>query len=42
LPRGAKEVAGQLLGGAKPTDQNAFKIPLVQRTLASVLAEAKG
>jgi xanthine dehydrogenase YagS FAD-binding subunit len=42
LPRGAKEVTDQLLGGAKPTDQNAFKIPLAQRTLASVLAEAKG
>lgn len=43
LPRGgAKEVTDQLLGGAKPTDQNAFKMRLVERTLASVLAEAKG
>ena len=42
LPRGAKEVTGQLLAGAKPTEQNAFKVPLVERTLASVLAEAKG
>src|SRR6476469_5750171 len=28
LPRGAKEVMGQLLAGAKPTEQNAFKVPL--------------
>jgi xanthine dehydrogenase YagS FAD-binding subunit len=42
LPRGAKDVTEQLLAGAKPTAQNAFKVPLVQRTLASVLAEAKG
>jgi xanthine dehydrogenase YagS FAD-binding subunit len=42
LPRGAKEVMGQLLSDAKPTEQNAFKIPLVERTLASVLTEAKG
>jgi xanthine dehydrogenase YagS FAD-binding subunit len=42
LPRGAKEVTGQLLAGARPTAQNAFKVPLVERTLASVLAEAKG
>ena len=38
---GAKPVADQLLAGAKPTHDNAFKITLVQRTLASVLAEAK-
>jgi xanthine dehydrogenase YagS FAD-binding subunit len=42
LPRGAKAVAGQLLAGAKPTHENAFKLSLVERTLASVLAEAKG
>ena len=41
LPGGAKAVADQLLAGAKPTHENAFKIPLVQRTLAAVLAEAK-
>jgi xanthine dehydrogenase YagS FAD-binding subunit len=38
---GARAVADQLLAGAKPTAENAFKITLVQRTLASVLAEAK-
>lgn len=41
LPNGAKAVADLLLAGAKTTHENAFKIPLVQRTLAAVLAEAK-
>ena len=42
MPKGAKAVAAQLLAGAKPTHDNAFKLPLVERTLGSVLAEAKG
>jgi xanthine dehydrogenase YagS FAD-binding subunit len=42
MPRGAKSVAAQLLAGAQPTHENAFKLPLVERTLSSVLAEAKG
>jgi xanthine dehydrogenase YagS FAD-binding subunit len=42
LPKGAKAVVARLLAGAKPTPQNAFKIKLVERTLAAVLAEAKG
>ena len=42
LPTGAKAVAAALLAGARPTPGNAFKVPLVERTLASVLAEAKG
>ncbi|MDL2354534.1 MAG: xanthine dehydrogenase family protein subunit M [Pseudomonadota bacterium] len=41
LPGGARGVADQLLAGAKPTHDNAFKVPLVQRTLAAVLAQAK-
>jgi len=41
LAAGAKAVADQLLADAKPTAENAFKITLVQRTLASVLAEVK-
>ena len=41
LPRGAKAVTARLLAGAKPTEQNAFKLPLVRRTLAAVLAEAR-
>lgn len=42
LPMGARAVVGKLLAGAKTTPENAFKIKLVERTLASVLAEAKG
>jgi xanthine dehydrogenase YagS FAD-binding subunit len=41
LARGAAPVAAQLLAGARTTPDNAFKILLVQRTLASVLDEAK-
>ena len=41
LPRGAKEVAKGLLAGAKPTHDNEFKVQLVERTLAAVLAYAK-
>ena len=42
LPQGAKAVTAQLLAGAKPTDENAFKLLLVERTLDAVLAEARG
>ena len=42
MPRGAKAVAAGLMAGARTTHDNAFKVPLVERTLASVLAEAKG
>ena len=42
MPRGAKAVAAPLLAGATPTQQNAFKLSLVERTLAAVLARAKG
>ena len=41
MPNGAKAVADQLLAGAKPAADNAFKITLAQRTLAAVLADAK-
>jgi xanthine dehydrogenase YagS FAD-binding subunit len=41
MPRGAKAVTARLLAGAKPTQQNAFKIVLAERTLGAVLAEAK-
>lgn len=37
--RDAKGIAAAALAGATPTAQNAYKIPLVERTLASVLAE---
>ena len=42
MPRGAKAVAAQLLAGAKTTHENAFKLPLVERTLAAVLMQARG
>ena len=41
MARGGKAVVDQLLAGAKTTEENAFKIPLVQRTLDAVLAEAR-
>ena len=42
MPRGARAVTAQLLMGARTTPENAFKVPLAERTLAAVLAEAKG
>lgn len=42
LPKGARAVAATLLAGAHPTEQNAFKVTLVERTLSAVLAEARG
>jgi xanthine dehydrogenase YagS FAD-binding subunit len=41
LPKGAKAVTDQLLAGAKPTSDNAYKVVLAQRTLAAVISEAK-
>jgi len=41
LRQGASAAAGALLAGATPTAENAFKLPLVERTLAAVLAQAK-
>ncbi|KQN00410.1 FAD binding domain-containing protein [Sphingomonas sp. Leaf25] len=41
LPQGAKAVTARLLADARPTKDNAFKLPLVERTLAAVLAEVK-
>ena len=42
LPQGAKAVTQLAFAGARPTEENAFKLPLAERTLASVLAQAKG
>ncbi|CAN7649623.1 xanthine dehydrogenase family protein subunit M [Phenylobacterium sp. LjRoot225] len=39
LPSGARAVVAQLLGDARPTDQNAFKVKLAERTLAGVLTQ---
>jgi xanthine dehydrogenase YagS FAD-binding subunit len=41
LPRGAQAITDQLLAGVRVTNDNAFKVPLVGRTLASVLADAR-
>ena len=41
MPQGAKPVAARLLAGARPTKDNAYKIPLVERTIAAVMAEAR-
>jgi xanthine dehydrogenase YagS FAD-binding subunit len=41
LPQGGKAVTALLLAGARTTDENAFKIPLVQRTIDSLLAQAR-
>lgn len=41
MPGGARAVTDGLLANARTTPENAYKIPLVQRTLQSVLTEAK-
>ena len=40
LVAGAKPAAAALLAGARTTEHNAFKLPLVERVIASVLVEA--
>ncbi len=41
MPHGPKAVATHLLAGAKPTTDNAFKLRLLERTLAAVMADAQ-
>ncbi|MGE5864207.1 MAG: FAD binding domain-containing protein [Rhizobacter sp.] len=41
LPGGAKAVTAKLLSGARPTEDNAFKLPLVERTLGAVIASTR-
>lgn len=41
LPRGAQAAAAGILQGARTTEDNAYKVPLVERTLASILAESR-
>ncbi len=41
LPNGARAAAAVLMAGARPTQENKFKIDLVERTLGAVLAEAR-
>ena len=40
LPRGSKAVTNRLFADARPTKDNAFKVPLVERTIAAVLVDA--
>jgi xanthine dehydrogenase YagS FAD-binding subunit len=42
LPKGARATASILLADARPTEQNRFKVDLVERTLGAVIAEARG
>ena len=41
LPHGARAVTARLFARAKPTQENAFKIQLAERTLGAVLADAR-
>ncbi|MNU63458.1 4-hydroxybenzoyl-CoA reductase subunit beta [compost metagenome] len=41
MPQGAKALTEKLLAGATPTHENAFKLTLVERTLAAVMAQAR-
>ena len=41
LPDGAKAVVATAFADARPTEQNKFKIPLAERALAGILAEAR-
>ena len=42
MPNGAAAVVRTAFADARPTEQNRFKIPLAERALAGVLAQAKG
>ena len=42
MKQGAKAVAAKVFAGAKPATDNAFKVQLAERTLAGILAEARG
>ncbi|MCC4619083.1 xanthine dehydrogenase family protein subunit M [Xanthomonas cassavae CFBP 4642] len=39
--QGARAIASVLLEGAQPTEHNAFKLPLVERALTAILADAR-
>jgi xanthine dehydrogenase YagS FAD-binding subunit len=41
MPQGAAAVGAALMQDARPTHENAFKIPLVERTIAYVMAQAR-
>ncbi len=41
MPRGAKAVTATLFADARPTEDNAYKLPLVERTLAATINQAR-
>jgi xanthine dehydrogenase YagS FAD-binding subunit len=41
MAQGARAAAGPLLAGARPTQDNRFKLTLAERTIAAALAEAR-
>jgi xanthine dehydrogenase YagS FAD-binding subunit len=41
MPQGAKAVAARAFADARPTKDNAFKLPLAERTLAAVIADKR-
>ncbi|HEU0045243.1 xanthine dehydrogenase family protein subunit M [Sphingomonas sp.] len=41
MPQGARAVTAQVFAGAKPTEDNAFKLPLAERALAAVIADTR-
>jgi xanthine dehydrogenase YagS FAD-binding subunit len=41
LPRGARAAAARLFAQARPTEHNAYKLPLAERTIAAVLQQAR-
>ncbi|MEK9210979.1 FAD binding domain-containing protein [Sphingomonas sp. 2378] len=41
MPQGARAVTATLLADARPTQDNAYKVPLVERTLAAVISQAR-
>lgn len=42
MPKGGTAVASVLFSGARPTEQNRFKLDLVERVLNAVILEARG
>ncbi|MBB3452773.1 xanthine dehydrogenase YagS FAD-binding subunit [Rhizobium sp. BK313] len=42
LPKGARATTNILMADAHPTEQNRFKVDLVERTLGAVITEARG
>jgi len=42
LPKGARATAAALLADARPTEQNRYKVDLVERTIGAVITEARG